>query len=281
MGGQDSADVYFDDGDVIFVPPYLQSINLVYPNVRVVSDSNTTTAQDFIQRLRSGHYQLMAVAAHGGSSWIQFSENNGTQIGYVLQESIPSINAKTLFYMIHSCYTGMPGGFAEKLVFCSKGLNAIAYDCEAPGPVPWTFGEVLKRQKNSHILWPLIYNSDYAIRDIGFGTSRPLIPQQQPGIDINSTHSITSLMLKVHPNPANRLITIRYALSVKGQVSLQLFDISGRLVKTLVNEQKNIGNYSLIWNGTDDTNRKVGEGLYFCILKTDEKCLKQKILVIK
>jgi uncharacterized delta-60 repeat protein len=89
------------------------------------------------------------------------------------------------------------------------------------------------------------------------------------------------LSLKVYPNPVKTLTAIRYSLPVKGQVSLQLFDISGRLVKALVNQEKNTGNYSLIWNGTDENNRKVGEGVYFCILKTDEKCLKSKILVIK
>jgi hypothetical protein len=104
------------------------------------------------------------------------------------------------------------------------------------------------------------------------------------GQGIEENHELLSVQpvaLKIYPNPAKTLVAIRYSLSAESKVSLQLYDISGRLVKTLVNEQKNLGNYSLIWNGTDENNRKVGEGVYFCILKTDEKCLKSKILVIK
>jgi hypothetical protein len=97
----------------------------------------------------------------------------------------------------------------------------------------------------------------------------------------SSTLNAIRSMLEVYPNPAKTLTAIRYSLPVESKVSLQLFNISGRLIKTLVNEQKNAGNYSLVWNGKDDNNRKVGEGVYFCILQTDEKCLKQKILVVK
>jgi hypothetical protein len=90
-----------------------------------------------------------------------------------------------------------------------------------------------------------------------------------------------TLGVRVNPNPAKTKVTICYSLSAEGKISLQLYDISGRLVKTLVNESKQTGIYSVIWNGTNDNNRKIGEGVYFCILKTDEKSLKQKILMVK
>jgi hypothetical protein len=97
----------------------------------------------------------------------------------------------------------------------------------------------------------------------------------------NNQPLVTMLYL-VKPNPATRgLSQISFSLSEPQKVAIRIFDISGRLIKTLVNEQKNTGNYSLIWNGTDDNNREVSEGVYFCILKTDEKSLKQKILLVK
>jgi photosystem II stability/assembly factor-like uncharacterized protein len=99
--------------------------------------------------------------------------------------------------------------------------------------------------------------------------------------EIASHPLATTPSIKVSPNPAKTLTTIRFSLPAEGNVSLQLFDISGRLVKTLTSQEKNADNYSLIWNGTDENNRKVGEGVYFCILKTDEKSLKQKILMVK
>jgi photosystem II stability/assembly factor-like uncharacterized protein len=97
----------------------------------------------------------------------------------------------------------------------------------------------------------------------------------------NSTFNAISSRLEVYPNPAKALTAIRYSLPTEGKASLQFFDISGKLVKTLDNEYKNAGNYSVIWNGTDDNNRKMSEGVYFCILRTDGKSLKQKILMVK
>jgi len=101
------------------------------------------------------------------------------------------------------------------------------------------------------------------------------------GIEESSMFQVSSFMLQVSPNPVKSLSVIRYSLPAKGKVTLQLFDISGKLVKTLVNQEKTVGNYSLIWNGSDDNNREVSEGVYFCILKTDSGLLKQKILMVK
>ncbi len=95
------------------------------------------------------------------------------------------------------------------------------------------------------------------------------------------SYAIYWLLFRVYPNPAKSLTAIRYSIPVKTKVSLQLFDISGRLVKTLINERKNAGEYSTIWNGTDEKGRKVGEGVYFCIMKRDKGFLNQKILMVK
>jgi hypothetical protein len=101
------------------------------------------------------------------------------------------------------------------------------------------------------------------------------------GVEENKMLQASNFTLQVSPNPAKTLTAIRYSLPIQENVKLQLYDISGRLIKTLINERKSAGNYSLIWNGTDDNNRKVGEGVYFCILKTDNEFLKQKILMVK
>jgi uncharacterized delta-60 repeat protein len=119
---------------------------------------------------------------------------------------------------------------------------------------------------------------------VGSGTSNDFATikyVQTSGIEEIGNCKLKFENLSVFPNPATILTTIRYLLSAKSKVSLQLFNISGRLVKTLVNQEKNTGNYSLIWNGTDDNNRKVGEGIYFCILKTEQGILKQKILLVR
>jgi len=76
-----------------------------------------------------------------------------------------------------------------------------------------------------------------------------------------------------YPNPFNPVTTIEYDLGfVDGpyqKVSMTIYDILGRNVKTLVNEQQSIGRYRLKWNGKDQNGVNVSSGIYFVHLLTD------------
>jgi subtilisin-like proprotein convertase family protein len=67
-----------------------------------------------------------------------------------------------------------------------------------------------------------------------------------------------------HPNPFNPSTTISFAVPENaGQVSLTIFDVSGRLVRTLESSSLSAGNYSREWNGRDTQGRAVSSGAYF------------------
>jgi len=85
-----------------------------------------------------------------------------------------------------------------------------------------------------------------------------------------------TLGVKVYPNPTKSLSVIRYSLPVEGQVSLKLYNISGRLVKTLVNEHKQPGNYSINLNS-----KTLSAGVYFITLQTQEKRIIERVIIIK
>jgi hypothetical protein len=78
------------------------------------------------------------------------------------------------------------------------------------------------------------------------------------------------------PNPAKMRTVIRYSLPVAGKISLQLYDISGRLVKTLVDKHQNAGNYALTLNS-----KTLSAGVYFYHLKTDGFADTKRIILIK
>jgi len=82
--------------------------------------------------------------------------------------------------------------------------------------------------------------------------------------------------LKVFPNPAKSQTAIRYSLPAQSKVSLQLYDISGRLVKTLVNEQKKQGIYKLNLNTKD-----LSAGVYFLSLQSVSKRIIERLVIIK
>ena len=65
------------------------------------------------------------------------------------------------------------------------------------------------------------------------------------------------------PNPFTQGTTINYQLQKAGHVSLNVYNITGQVVRTLVAEVQNVGSYSVVWNGRDDDGKSVSTGLYF------------------
>ncbi len=66
-----------------------------------------------------------------------------------------------------------------------------------------------------------------------------------------------------YPNPFNPVTTIRYDMKAKGLVTVRIYDVSGRLVRTLVNETKEAGAYSAVWDGRNNGGMNVASGIYF------------------
>lgn len=83
------------------------------------------------------------------------------------------------------------------------------------------------------------------------------------------------------PNPFTKETTIRYALPASRDVSLKVYDITGRLVKTLVSENKAPGVYSVTWDGKDNTNLKLASGVYFIRFETRDYNQTKKAVLIK
>jgi hypothetical protein len=81
-----------------------------------------------------------------------------------------------------------------------------------------------------------------------------------------------------YPNPFNPSTTISFDIPPESRyvVSLQLYDIKGQLVETLINEVLPAGNHSIQWNP-----QNLASGLYIVQLKTGQKIFKQKITFIK
>lgn len=83
------------------------------------------------------------------------------------------------------------------------------------------------------------------------------------------------------PNPFINNTTILYSIAKPGNVSINIYDISGRLIKALVQEKKDAGVYSVRWNGCDATNRKVVTGVYFIRLTSGYFTSVKKVILVR
>ena len=68
---------------------------------------------------------------------------------------------------------------------------------------------------------------------------------------------------------------------IHAHIQDRYYDISGKLVKNLVNESKGSGVYNSMWDGRDDMGRKVGQGVYFYVLKTAGEKMQKKMLMLR
>jgi hypothetical protein len=102
----------------------------------------------------------------------------------------------------------------------------------------------------------------------------------QAGIEEANNNNVTLTALNAaRPNPVtNGLAHISFTISAPTNASLKIYDASGRIIKTLVNSKLNLGVYNYTWNGTDDNNHAVAEGIYFYTLTTDNSNYTKKLV---
>ena len=91
----------------------------------------------------------------------------------------------------------------------------------------------------------------------------------------------TYALLQNYPNPMRNITTIRYQLPKKEKVSLKIYDVVGRLVKTLINELKEPGYYTIHWHGNDDSERKASAGVYFYRIQAGNYTSTKKMVLFK
>jgi hypothetical protein len=85
-----------------------------------------------------------------------------------------------------------------------------------------------------------------------------------------------------YPNPFNPVTTITYGIDGRTPVTLRIYDVAGRLVRTLVNAVQEPGNrYTVTWDGRNAFGRNVSSGIYFCRLTTGARTSTRKMVLLR
>lgn len=107
---------------------------------------------------------------------------------------------------------------------------------------------------------------------------------------VNSTTDINSpppifpsefTLSQNYPNPFNPQTTIAFNLPQPSEVRLDIYDIIGRKVASLINQNLEAGTYSLIWDGRDLSGSSVSSGIYFYRLISDFGVRQEKMTLLK
>ncbi len=105
------------------------------------------------------------------------------------------------------------------------------------------------------------------------------IPELSDSPEANVVSTI--LLHQNAPNPFNPSTTISYELNQDGPVRLQIFDIAGRLVKDLVQEDQVQGRHELRWNGRNNDSRLSAAGVYFYRLTAEGQDQTRRMMLLK
>jgi hypothetical protein len=191
-------------------------------------------------------------------------------------------------------HIGIQNGSADPSVFPMEVIVG-AINTLVPGYEPLRPGDNLL----ARLIFSVSQPTDICIDTITSATNLPLLlttwtaydyrPQWRGGCfeevipeDVDGdTQSAFSSLDQNFPNPFNAGTMIRFSLPDPGHVTLEVFNLLGQRVKSLVNGQLSAGNRSILWDGTDNDGIKVASGIYFYRLRTDTFTQTRKMFLVR
>jgi hypothetical protein len=174
---------------------------------------------------------------------------------------------------------GFSGGGESLRLYNSDSIliDTVAYDDSDPWPEdPDGNGPTLE------LIHPSMDNAmveNWAASE-GYGTpgsvnSVYLVNKYEPNIP-EQFHVFNN-----YPNPFNPITTITYELPVNRHVNISIFNMLGRRVRTLVDQEMGAGTKSLIWNATNDYGKPVGAGVYLYQIQAGDFRQVKKMVLLK
>jgi hypothetical protein len=99
--------------------------------------------------------------------------------------------------------------------------------------------------------------------------------------DIGGVDVRVNRLFQNRPNPFNPRTVISFSVAQRGKVELNIYDVSGRLVRQLRNEVMDAGQQNVVWDGADDAGHKVTSGIYWSSLSVGDYTSTKKMVLIK
>jgi hypothetical protein len=100
-------------------------------------------------------------------------------------------------------------------------------------------------------------------------------------IDVSGLELSNIILNNCYPNPLNENTIISFFVKEESDISLKIYDLQGKEVKTLLNRFMQSGSYSYIWDGTSNNGESLSSGMYIYRLKSDSEHTAKKLILIR
>jgi photosystem II stability/assembly factor-like uncharacterized protein len=236
--------------------------------------------------------------SNGGISWDSSSFNNfPVNISKKDFEDVAKVNSTKAFAVGSGfiCVTtdkGVSWNYINHgITLTDSSFYVVSFLNESIGYVGLYYGGIL-RTTDGGLSWN--FNSSYSEKHnffssafnengkIFFGTSNGEILGEEIPNSINETPAqIAGFKLEQnYPNPFNPSTTLKYSIPVKCHVILKIFDVLGKEILTLVNAEKDKGEYSISFNATSNK-KSLSAGIYFYQLHAGDYLDTKKFIILK
>jgi hypothetical protein len=146
------------------------------------------------------------------------------------------------------------------------------------------FPYLVKREPSMNVYVDLLYMIDLSAgiyaKGEGARSNNPIVYAvvQPSAIEEEYNTNQCKKSIKIYPNPFSKSILINLN-NYYQNTSVTIYDRCGRLIKKLTRNTGN--NDKFIWDGMDSFGKHVNEGVYFCLVKTNNICITQKLILVK
>ncbi len=105
--------------------------------------------------------------------------------------------------------------------------------------------------------------------------------QSSQSIILDQTDVVNTAVISTYPNPFSTFANLQFNLPVDGVYTIDVVDVMGNQVKSIFNGIADAGAKSFEWNGTDNSNQSLSNGVYFVRLSGNNQVFTQKISIVK
>jgi len=183
-------------------------------------------------------------------------------------------------------------------VYCGSGSSAQLYYSDIYGNSggDWT-GSIAPQSgvNGNHSVDPLYVDGPHG--DLNLAETSPCLPENNPAFAVVGANGPTSdnnsslddqrqdsrdyIVIRSHPNPFNPQAEIYFSMTRDDRVKIEIYDVRGRRVRTVIDEMRKRGAYSVTWNSLDDNGQAVASGTYLACIQTTNHTGHVKMALIK
>jgi hypothetical protein len=150
-------------------------------------------------------------------------------------------------------------------------------------PLTITAGNLTTNENEQYALVEVLANGDGAMHTLEAGSQIKITNPEVKALRLAKVQRLPLVFAveQNYPNPFNPTTTIKYAIPHDEHVVIEVYNIVGQKVRTVVNEQQKAGRHAALWQSDNDVGQKVGSGVYFYRVTAGDNTVVRKMLLVK